>query len=168
MKKNRSLLKMVSWYQNIPLSSLNLSWKTWVSFWSCKLWSLRQYRGEGPSQNYYLFKLFLKQVCFQVIVLIQRRRNFYIKVQIPTRGWQFKFLLDIILGSHKMILCWLFFVQKSYGIEFSYFWYTNGSFKTLIIKIVIVTKNRYFWQDEIPNRYQILEGNRLSIGYQVF
>ena len=75
-------------------------------------------------------------------------------------------LWDIILGSHKMILCCLFL--KSYGIEFSYFWYKNGSFKTLIIKIVIVTKNRYFWQDKIPNRYQILEGNRLSIGYQVF
>ena len=77
-------------------------------------------------------------------------------------------LWDIILGSHKMILCWLFFVQKSYGIEFSYFWYRNGSFNMLIIKIVIVTKNRYFWQDKIPNRYQILEGDRLSIGYQVF
>ena len=59
--------------------------------WSCILWLVKQYRGEGPSQNYYLFRLVLKQVYFQVIDLIQRRRNFYIKVQISTRGWQFKF-----------------------------------------------------------------------------
>ena len=76
--------------------------------------------------------------------------------------------MNIILGK-RLGHCApnVFFVQRSYGIDFSYFWYRNGSFNMLIIKIVIVTKNRYFWQAKLPNRYQFLEGNKLSIRFQV-
>ena len=88
------------------------------------------------------------------MTLFKGEEIFYKKVQISTRGWQFKFYWILFWAQIKWFCAVSFFVQRSYGIEFSYFWYRNGSFKTLIIKIVIVSKNRYFWQKK---RNQILK-----------
>ena len=65
-----------------------------------------------------LTKLLLVQISSEASVFLYKGPNFH-------KGVTVQILLDIILGSNKMILCYFLFVQRSYGIEFSYFWYRN-------------------------------------------